>query len=100
MHFIIGSKKTWGKTTNFSEEIAFRLYTRALDLRRRYLYGHSGIRVVIWDTILDNLKDAKPVSEIVDKLKPDSSISVTTVTGKVSLVIEIGGKVGCGSTVA
>jgi hypothetical protein len=64
---IIGSKETLVRSRSYRPEIAFRLYKRALDLRRRYLYGESGIRIVIWDTILDHLLAKEPISRVIDK---------------------------------
>jgi hypothetical protein len=53
---IIGSKRTWVRGGNYDASTLARLYKRALDLRRRYLYGNSGIKVMIWDHFLDYLK--------------------------------------------
>lgn len=82
---IIGSKQTLVKSKIYSEDTALNLYKRALDLRRRYLYGHFGIKVIIWDTILDHLRDAVPVSRVV--IKPDSSI-ISVISNQVNIVTE------------
>ena len=69
---VIGSRKTLVKSTDYTEDLKIRLYTRALDLRRRYLYGHSGVKVIIWDTILDHLQEMTPACEEI--IKPESAI--------------------------
>ena len=69
---VIGSKKTLVKSSDYLEDLIIRLYTRALDLRRRYLYGHSGVKVIIWDTILDHLLESPPASKVV--VQPKSTI--------------------------
>lgn len=53
---IIGSKKTWVKGGSYDPSTLVRLYTRALNLRKKYLYGDSGIRIIIWDHLLESLK--------------------------------------------
>ena len=53
---IIGCKRTWVKSPDYSQSKLAKLYRRALDLRRRHLYGRSGIKVMIWDHILDYLR--------------------------------------------
>ena len=57
---IIGSKKTWVKGGNYDESTLKRLYKRALSLRTRYLYGHSGIKVMIWNRILRVFEKKEP----------------------------------------
>lgn len=64
---IIGSKKTRVRGGNYDVSTLDRLYKRALELRRRYLYGNSGIKVIIWDHFLDYLKKQEaptPSSEV------------------------------------
>ena len=82
---IIGSRRTLVKSTTYSPETAFILYTRALNLRRQYLYGHYGIRVIIWDTILDHLYRGEPVHNIV--VEPASSV-ITMSSSPVQIVID------------
>jgi len=57
---IIGSKKTWVKGGDYDEPTLNRLYKRALNLRTRYLYGHSGLKVMIWDHILRYFEKEEP----------------------------------------
>jgi len=82
---IIGSRRTLVKNTDYNADMAFRLYARALDLRRRYLYGHSGIKIMIWDTVLEHLQRSEPVRRIV--LEPVSS-AVRVVSDEVRVVID------------
>lgn len=85
---IIGSKKTLVKSKTYSKDRAYLLYRRALELRQRYLYGFSGIKVMIWDAILNHLIEKKPVSTVI--VNPASS--VIKVADKVSDVV-IGWKI-------
>ena len=71
---VIGSKKTLVKSTAYTEDLKSRLYTRALDLRRLYLYGHNGIKIIIWDTILDHLLETTPASK--EFVKPEGTITI------------------------
>lgn len=53
---IIGSNRTRVSGDSYNDSTLARLYKRALNLRRRYLYGNSGIKVIIWDHFLEYLK--------------------------------------------
>lgn len=57
---IIGSRATWVKGSDYDETTLDRLYKKALNLRTRYLYGHSGIKVMIWDHILQVFENDVP----------------------------------------
>lgn len=61
---IIGCKGTWVKSRDYDQSKLERLYRRAIDLRRRHLYGRSGIKVMIWDHILDYLKPEEPIFKV------------------------------------
>jgi len=64
---IIGCKKTWVKSGNYEPSILEKLYRRALNLRTNHLYGHSGIRVMIWDHILEFLEPKKaPIKKMIE----------------------------------
>jgi hypothetical protein len=58
---IIGSQKRKVKTTkefNYSPIEIDKLFKKALNLRKTYLYGHpNGIQVILWDTIFEFLGD-------------------------------------------
>jgi len=57
---IIGSRKRLVKSSSYSQSKTTRLFKRALNVRKRYLYGQSGIKVMTWDDILDYLKGGSP----------------------------------------
>jgi hypothetical protein len=71
---IIGSKKTWVKGKKYDSSTSSRLFRRALDLRRMYLYGNSGIKIIVWDRILDYFLEKETMHPADVKLK--SSISI------------------------
>jgi len=52
---IIGSNQTKVKG-GFLDGHKNKLFIKALNIRKEILYGHNGIRVFIWDTILEHLK--------------------------------------------
>ncbi len=58
---IIGSEKTWVKSKKYDDRQKEALYTRAINLRRRVLYGSSGIKVMTWDHILRFLAPREPL---------------------------------------
>lgn len=58
---LIGNRDTL-VNGDYDTPTKFRLYRRALYLRQQYLYGHSNIKVMIWNEILDYLKTATPVT--------------------------------------
>jgi len=71
---IIGSKRAWVKSTKYNENISEKLFKRALELRRMYLYGNSGIKVIIWDHIYDFLLKKVPPVQYENRLDRDFSI--------------------------
>ncbi|MCJ7508282.1 MAG: hypothetical protein MUO85_06070 [candidate division Zixibacteria bacterium] len=71
---IIGCRRTWVRGGDYDELTLATLFTRALNLRKRYLYGRSGIKIMIWDHILDYLK--KQESPRMRKVKFTEAISV------------------------
>lgn len=61
---LIGNTKTLVRG-DYDQSTSIRLYKRALDLRQRYLYGHSNIKIMIWDDILNQLKKVDPITKSV-----------------------------------
>jgi hypothetical protein len=73
---LIGRDNTSVKQTNknsYDPATEKKLFARALRLRVQHLYGHVGIRVLTWDTILDHLKSAvSPPHQQVLQIQPPS----------------------------
>lgn len=79
---IIGSRNRLVKSTTYSASQTTRLFIRALNLRKRLLYGQSGIKVMTWDDILDYLKGGPPA-----KRRPVKQGRVSiTITGTLNVV--------------
>lgn len=54
---IIGSARTRVRSSaRYDERSLQQLFQRALTLRRRHLYGESGIKILSWDRIVDYLQ--------------------------------------------
>ncbi|MEH6626144.1 MAG: hypothetical protein V7739_06865 [Motiliproteus sp.] len=59
---LIGNTNTLVRGS-YDTSTSLRLYTRAHELRQRYLYGHSNIKIMIWNDVLDYLKVAEPITK-------------------------------------
>ena len=59
---LIGNSNTLVRG-NYDPSTSIRLYKRAHELRQRYLYGHSNIKIMIWNDVLDYLKEAEPITK-------------------------------------
>ena len=77
---IIGSRNRLVKSNSYSVSQTTRLFKRALNLRKRYLYGQSGIKVMTWDDILDYLKGGGPAQ------RQDVKQGSVSITGIVNVV--------------
>lgn len=77
---IIGTRDRLVKPNNYSYSQATRLARKALRIRKVYLYGDRGIKVLTWDRILEYLKGSPPPQPHYVK---QGSIDVT---GKVDVV--------------
>lgn len=77
---IIGSRNKLVKSNSYSVSQTTRLFKRALNLRKRYLYGQSGIKVMTWDDILDYLKGGGPAQ------RQDVKQGSVSITGIVNVV--------------
>lgn len=77
---IIGSRNRLVKSNSYSVSQTTRLFRRALNLRKRYLYGQSGIKVMTWDDILDYLKGGSPAK------RQDVKQGSVSITGTVNVV--------------
>ena len=77
---IIGSRNRLVKSNSYSVSQTTRLFRRALNLRKRYLYGQSGIKVMTWDDILDYLKGGGPAQ------RQDVKQGSVSITGIVNVV--------------
>ena len=74
---IIGSQRTQIKNGDrYSGTKADTLFKRALNLRKRHLYGNSGIRVITWDSIVNFLGKNQPARQNYEEIEVPISIPI------------------------